>query len=77
MVYRDDSDPPIGHQPLPYDPWDYNGIQPAPPADDERQAILMAMERRPNHGPSRLKSDLKRDGLDVSLEVICGVKAGL
>lgn len=76
MVYHDGS---INrHLPLPYDMWDDNGIRPVPPVDDDqRQAVLMAMGRHPNHGPSRLKSDLKRDGLDVSLEIICGVKAGM
>lgn len=78
MVYRDDLDPPFGHQPLPYDPWDDPDNPPVAPADDDlRRAVREAMDRHPG-SPSRIKADLKRHGHgDIPLGVIHGVKAGM
>ena len=77
MVYHDDQMPPITHYPLLLDPWDGWSCPPAAPTDELRQLVQAAMDRHPNHGASRIKSDLGRDGHDVPLNVIYGVRAGL
>lgn len=78
MVYWDDQTPPNRHLPLPLDPWDDWSCPPVPPSDDEqRQLVQAAMDARPNHGASRIKSDLWRAGHDVPLNVIYGVRAGM
>lgn len=76
MVYHDDQMPPNRHRNLPYDPWDDTGCSPvAPPNDALRQVIQAIMDRHPKWDPSRIKSDLWREGRDVPLNVIYGVKA--
>jgi len=77
MVYYDDRTGWVpSHQPIPYDPW--AGETPTAPPDDEvRRAVREVMDRRPDWAPSRIKSDLWRQGVDVSIAVIFGVKAGM
>lgn len=76
MVYYDDRTGWVpSHQPIPYDPWE---VTPTAPANDTvRQAVREVMDRRPDWGPSRIKSELWRQGLDVPVAVIVGVKAGM
>jgi hypothetical protein len=77
MVYHDDQMPPNRHQNLPCDPWDDTGVSPVAPTDEQRRAVQAAMDRHPNHGAERIKSDIWREGRDVPLNVILGVKAGM
>jgi hypothetical protein len=76
MTYWDDRTGWVAsHQPLPYDPWE---VTPVAPSDDAvRRAVREVMDRRPDWGPSRIKSDLWRQGLDVPVAAIVGVKAGM
>jgi hypothetical protein len=77
MVYHDDQMPPSQHQRLPCDPWDDWSCPPAAPSDEQRQLVRAAIDARPNHGASRIKSDLWSEGHDVPLNVIYGVKTGM